>query len=129
MAKYHVKHQCGCTVTHHLIGKVDARESRIGWLKTTDCLECQNAAAVDANGSLPALSGSPKQISWAETLRATRLEEMTAMAARVQDTADSDIKTQVINAIERISNVTSSKYWIDRRKWTVSDTLKEIANG
>lgn len=83
MAKYQVEHQCGHGQTHDLIGRHKDRERKIEWLETTLCSDCfraqievereENAfkAAQEAREiGLPDLSGSEKQISWAQQLRA-----------------------------------------------------------
>lgn len=87
MAKYEVEHACGHTETHNLTGPHKNRE---WWLENvgpsrlcSDCFQeekqkqhaeqsAQAAESAKASG-LPELTGSPKQIAWAETLRASFL--------------------------------------------------------
>jgi len=90
MAKYEVEHTCGHTETHNLTGPHKNRE---WWLENvgpgrlcSDCFETerqkqyaeQSAQAQEAakSSGLPELTGSPKQIAWAETLRAAFLKSL-----------------------------------------------------
>lgn len=76
--KYEVTHSCGHTKVHDIIGKRDKREWRIGRLESEICVDClaeehakENArnAQKNAEAGLPELTGTPKQIAWAETIR------------------------------------------------------------
>lgn len=87
MAKYEVEHACGHTETHNLTGPHKHRE---WWLENvgpgrlcSDCFQeekqkqyadrsAQATESAKASG-LPELTGSPKQIAWAETIRASFL--------------------------------------------------------
>ena len=62
MAKYTIHHTCGCTSTAELYGKESQRQWRIEQMEQEDCADCA------AQGS--DLSGSPKQVTWAEKIRA-----------------------------------------------------------
>lgn len=76
--KYEITHSCGHTKVHDIIGKRDKREWRIGRLESEICADClaeehakENArnAQKNAEAGLPELTGTPKQIAWAETIR------------------------------------------------------------
>ncbi len=75
MAKYLVKHICGHTVEHQLFGKLDERYRYLDYLATKVCDDCYRAnrdAAADiakTKRGLPDLTGTPKQIAWANTIR------------------------------------------------------------
>ena len=47
MAKYNVKHTCGCEVEHNLFGKNDYREWKINKLQEEKCWKCQQAEKVE----------------------------------------------------------------------------------
>lgn len=47
MAKYNVKHSCGCTVEHNLFGKSDYREYKIGKLEEEKCYNCQQNEKIE----------------------------------------------------------------------------------
>lgn len=87
MAQYEVEHICGHKQTHALFGPHRGRQSKIEWLEGTDCYDCYRAAkaakhaaeAVVATATaqeydMPALTGSEKQVPWAETIRVNWLK-------------------------------------------------------
>ena len=47
MAKYNVKHTCGCEVEHNLFGKNDYREWKINKLQEEKCWKCQQVEKVE----------------------------------------------------------------------------------
>lgn len=78
MAKYDVTYACGHTETVELFGKTSERERKIEWMEGNClCPSCykekqqKEAEAFD----LPELTGTPKQVAWAEKIR----EELTAV--------------------------------------------------
>lgn len=77
MAQYEVKFSCGHTETMYLYGKEKARYSRIEYLEKHGlCSACYKAkqdarrAATLAAAAAPALTGTEKQITWANDIRA-----------------------------------------------------------
>lgn len=80
MAKYTITYDCGCTREVQLFGAHDARERRIKWLETQTCPDCQHEAenahaekAKEARG-LADLTGSEKQVAWANSIREAAYE-------------------------------------------------------
>lgn len=128
MAKYTVTRSCGHEETVALIGKIKDREWRLGHVESEKlCSECyqidlkcrreeanREAAEAAKDNDFPALTGTEKQIPWAETIRVeliTRMEEIIIdrhyRAGNVTDLRD---------AIEHIkSGKTTAHWWIDRR--------------
>ncbi len=142
MAQYSVRHQCGHGVTHCLYGPEAGRTRRIEWLETVDCLECARevrsglAADSSARAGLPPLAGSPKQIAWAEKLRADALaagENQVALreigldhnflkAARAAGVDLDEIRRRypalaaaAQKARSGLETQTSARWWIDNR--------------
>lgn len=84
MAKTLISHACGHDVTHNLIGPVASREVRAEWLAARPCYDCRRDAAISASKAegeaaiaklgadvvLPTLTGTEKQVAWAEQIRA-----------------------------------------------------------
>ncbi len=137
MAKYEVEHSCGHKQTHQLFGKSTERDRKINWLGTTLCSECyraeqdklhaaQSAAAAEKAQAvgLPQLTGSPKQIAWAEMIRATALltiaEEEKFLLSTISADLPPEIQQEVRDALVLISSVpreqTEARWWIDRRE-------------
>ena len=105
-----ITHSCGHEQEHYIIGEYAADyDSQAAKLSRGKCDTCrtqaasliasQNRTAVQELG-LAALQGSPKQIAWAETIRAKRLS-----ALRQHDS----------EAALAVAQVTDARWWIDRR--------------
>jgi len=97
MAKYAITHSCGHTQTHALFGPGRDRERKLEWLAGTLCSDCWQAekdrqhaaetAAAQAQAQiagLPALTGTPKQVGWAEALRAQALNSLDEFAETIR---------------------------------------------
>lgn len=87
MARYTVTHTCGHTQTHELVGPMKDRERKLAWEAKGVCSDCyrqqriakeqEEAKKFEQNnaGSLPTLTGSEKQIAWAQSIRAKLLND------------------------------------------------------
>ena len=119
--KYDVTYTCGHVATIQLYGKTAERESRIKYLEgNCVCPECykakmeakreaenEKAAEAAVQRGLCELSGSPKQIAWANTIR----EKWFAAAEDEMDTAHPDAKAILSYA----GQIAESRWWIDNR--------------
>ena len=97
MALYEITYKCGHEGREQIYGKTSERQGRADWIGEhklcPDCYAAEkdrlqaerakghdttSAAAAAANkaAGLPALTGSPGQIAWAETIRATLLADI-----------------------------------------------------
>lgn len=116
---------CGHSHQVQLYGPNAGRESKAAWLEGRECPECYSArtaaeraaateAAKAANADLPALIGSPKQIAWAETIRAEKVAQLRFLAERLAaapaDAPGMDVARKII--AERLGR-TEAKWWID----------------
>lgn len=119
MAKYDVTRACGHVEVVNLVGPGRNRE----WLLNAEarklCADCykaelerQNAEAAEKAEAmgLPALTGTEKQIAWAETLR---LEILDAATDFVREHEADD--PRALELIEHISGMTHASWWIDHR--------------
>jgi hypothetical protein len=82
MAKYKINHSCGHTSTAQLYGNKRDRQWRIEKMESEICTDCYKEKQIEADkksaeenaaAGLPALTGSEKQILWAEKIRAEKL--------------------------------------------------------
>ena len=130
MAKYTINHTCGHKVDVQLYGSHKDRERRIAWLETQECEECRkakaNAAAASAKmeRGLANLSGSDKQIAWANTIRENAykcLDTLTQFATNDQAKAMMDSWRGKMDA------ETTAKWWIDNRYNIPSDSQPQAA--
>jgi len=124
MAQYDITYQCGHTITEQLYGKHTERQRRIEAAQYRLCPDCyraqQLAKATEANAELPALTGSEKQISWAEQIRAEIIGELIELenVVAASDATGPDVeakKLQIAAAAATLRANTSATYWIDNR--------------
>lgn len=127
MAKCDVSHTCGHEATHSLFGKGSFREWKLKRLAEEPCWECEVAARYEAAAekseklSLPALTGSEKQIAWATTLRIEKLAEARTYIddllrrgrSRGHDVAEAAVELEKL--LVRLEHQTEAKFWIDNR--------------
>jgi hypothetical protein len=132
MAKYSVDHTCGHTETHQLVGPHKERDRKIAWLETTLCSECwraeqerqraeASAKAAEANQSagLPDLTGSEKQIAWAESIRrpisdflgVAETEMLTRFTCSPE--ARDELAGAIALVVDQVRGQTAAKWWID----------------
>ncbi|MER7507102.1 hypothetical protein ABTX82_01935 [Streptomyces lavendulae] len=126
--KTDVVYRCGHAATVNLTGTNThgERDRKAAWLTTQDCPACtrqhqqdeqqaQNeaAAATAAEHGWPLLTGTPKQTSWATTIRAEAVTTMTnkLTTAYGADTADQAIRPWTQAALRQ----TEAAWWIDHR--------------
>ena len=115
--KYDVNFSCGHTATVELFGSSKERERKISWYETRgECPECYKARkqaereAIDARAAQeskekqwPELSGTPKQVAWANAIRKEKIDEITALG--------------------------DAKFWIDNRDRTLrGEWGREVIN-
>lgn len=126
MAKYTVHHICGHARLHDLFGKGAERERKLAWLATVDCPDCyraakeaektaKNEAAAKENkeAGLPELTGTPKQVAWAETIRGEKIKSVKAVLAKLDKS--NALYAIVDGLVSEVINNPSAKYWIDNR--------------
>lgn len=134
--KYDVTYTCGHVATIQLYGKTAERESRIKYLEgNCVCPECykaqkdaerkaeneKSAEAAKARG-MQELSGSPKQVAWANTIR----EKVMEYIDKTMNLEDERVKN-LIQYINTNADTKSASWWIDRRGRGEFEMLREIA--
>lgn len=121
MAKYSITHDCGHTETHNIVGTNvhGERDRKVAWLSGQVCSDCYRAtqdkaraaateAAAAATTDLPGLTGSPKQIAWATTIRA---DAKAAIDAAVAGKELSEAQRSALAALY----AQPAAWWIDNR--------------
>lgn len=140
MAKYDVTHSCGHTVEISLYGKHTERDRRLAYEAARKCAACHSASVAAARASesskaaeaakaadLPSLVGSPKQIAWAETIRAEKLHGLRELQVLVRDypvPAPAATITALDTLATKLTTETSSRYWIEHRDCSARDLLR-----
>ena len=123
MAKYDVTHSCGCTVTHQIYGTNShgERERKAAWLAERPCWEClkksKAEAAAATNADQIKLTGSDKQIAWAEQIREPAIKSLNEMKTKLAVKAEKFPQdfARACEVIDRVVNQASAAWWIDNR--------------
>lgn len=131
MAKYDVRRSCGHVEECELFGKIEERKRRIARMEESPCRECVRASHADANAEsaaaneaagLPSLSGTQKQISWAESIRRDffstfdRVVEKAIAAGQPED-----VRQALAKVRGRLMGITSASWWIENREHASRD--------
>lgn len=137
MAKYEITYSCGHVGTERLFGKTSRRYRYIDWChRHAICADCAEqlrqendaaAAAANAEAGLPPLTGTEKQIAWAEAIR----YKMTAEPMRLLNALDR-ARVEAPHAAARelvelfpdfvawLTSQSSARWWIDSRPHKVA---------
>lgn len=128
MAKYTVTRACGHNETVVLYGKSRDREWRLEQVEPSKlCYECyqkqlaeqrekENREAAEAARAmnLPQLTGTEKQVAWAETIRQKMLADIDKFVyGRIKPEHRNDIRIK--EPVRAIQAKTSASWWIDHR--------------
>lgn len=148
MAKYTIKHICGHTQVHQIYGTNShgERDNKQAWLATQICYDCYKAqqqaerdakntesAKANAEANLPTLTGTPKQIAWAETIRAEKIKKLNEILAKIEafkaKRALTEVELELDNKVQAFAtaykNEDSAARWIDLRDRSVESLLNE----
>lgn len=146
--KQTIKHSCGHETTQQFYGKHSEREWKIANAENSPCWECEKKhraeEATEANKGLVALTGSEKQIAWAEQIRQIMLknevsfndiayaiddlpaEEKTKITDHFVAIGQPATKASVETAREAFKNEASAKFWIENRQELASGLIVKL---
>lgn len=118
-----INHVCGHLQIHHTLGFTQQQLRKVARLESTPCDSCRQAAkrassaataakqaAAIAHLTPASLTGSPRQIAWAKTIRATCLTSLLA-----------DPANGTPEACMACAAVSEAKWWIDHRNMPLAD--------
>lgn len=141
MAHYTVTYACGHSMDKQLFGKMDDRRAHIEWaVKHGTCTDCAKAdklaaaAGVEAEHNLTALTGSEKQIAWARSIRAEKVNAIATWFAsgRARAEAANEAESydeQVAALIAKLGAQASASWWIDRRMTDTQSLVQQVLRG
>ncbi len=127
MAWETVNYSCGHSERQQFYGKHTDRDRKREWMERGVCPDCyraekeqqrqqenERAASLTAEIGFAALTGSEKQISWAQSIRQKAYETMVA-TGKPHPTQGWKLMVDLINL------ETSAKWWIDNRtdSWSI----------
>ena len=120
--KREVTYHCGHSETRSFSGRHSARDAYIEKLSREDCPACRAAQAKtrSAAAGLPTLTGSDKQIAWAEQIRQQAVTAFAEAQDVIQSAApDADSRQRALDALAtirtRTMGTTDAGIWIDIR--------------
>ena len=115
MASYTATHACGHTTTLQLYGRHEARHARLTAMSEDNCPACRAAGST--------LTGSVKQVAWAEDIRRAALPKAEAAyaahSAKIasapagHEAGQAHMQAALDAAMDAIRNRTSARDWID----------------
>lgn len=130
MAQYNIHHTCGHEETVQIYGTNvhGERQRKAEWLESKPCRDCEREAMREGNlAGAAELTGSGKQVNWANDLRAKAIGDIKAKLATLDTqyiAAPQEWKDAQRNAGEEIITAmlaeTSAKTIIDHRDNLVS---------
>lgn len=125
-------YSCGHEDRQQLYGPMDERRRRVEYLERGVCTACYRAQQTDrskattARLSLPTLTGSERQVAWAEQLRADRVAQIERLLADAKgltlaegiaqmETEDTDAARTTLASLRAVLGMTEAHWWIERR--------------
>lgn len=140
MAKYTVTRACGHEETVVLFGKGKDREWRLENVEPQKlCSECwqaeltrqreeeyQKAVQEAQDSGLPELTGTEKQIAWAERVRISLLEKVEELLDKMLKSENPNLENIEL-ARKAIQAKTSASWWIDHRDSHPYQMLEDVA--
>ncbi len=133
MAKYDITRACGHEEEIQIYGPVSGRERQAQYESGRLCRACylaeqaknradeSKAAAETAKASgMPALTGTEKQIAWAETIRAAAAHSLNAIRPALEAAPEAHRKAAdiALGIIDAAMGRTSARDWIESRETT-----------
>lgn len=119
MAWWNISHSCGHEERVQLYGPGADRERKAEWMESRPCPACwraqkdadraaenERAASLSGEIGFPALTGSEKQVAWAQSIRQKKYEESTKLTPGPHGWAP---------LVETYALETLAKWWIDNR--------------
>ena len=136
--KREIVRACGHTEVVSIYGAYKDRDNRLAYEETKVCAACyraQKAAEADAAKAevadvirqlgLPELEGTPKQVAWAQSIRAQRVRTLLDEAKSIGKTAADFVaacqSTVRGDYVRRALCETSASAWIDGRQLTLKE--------
>ena len=120
--KREVTYHCGHSETRSFSGRHSARDAYIEKLSREDCPACRAAQAKtrSAAAGLPTLTGSDKQIAWAEQIRQQAVTAFAEAQSVIEAAApDADSRQRALDTLAtirtRTMGTTDAGIWIDIR--------------
>ena len=120
MSKETVTHACGHTREYQMYGPHRQREARAERMTNEICPDCVRARirakAESLCPDMPDLDGSPKQIAWAEDIRARAIPDLIELRQKVEESSKPEFTDALLQIINETIYQQKAKNWIDADK-------------
>lgn len=119
MALTHITYKCGHSDNVQIYGTNvhGERDHKATWYNTINCPNCKKAEATQwcANNGCATLTGSDKQIAWAETIRHEVIAGLEIVAGTIPADSPETARQQARDIIDKAKAETRASWWIDNR--------------
>lgn len=145
MAKYAITYRCGHEDRVSIEGPQKDRAWKLEREATKDCPACfinrreaaraeaaTTAQATNIAQGLAALTGSPKQIAWAEQIRAAMqpgFAQLRTQLEAVRATAKPEQIAALEGALATLDHETRAAWWIDHQSFTAANLVRALMTG
>jgi hypothetical protein len=129
MAYYNISHKCQHREVHYVFEP--CIEDKVEKLKIELCSECQELQkeaahekaydkAYEQTHNLEPIVGTPKQVQWATTIRAARIQDI---ENKIKE--NGPLPDNCKQAFEDWSNINNASYWIENRNSSGIDMFRD----
>ncbi len=142
MAQYTMSYQCGHTEGVQLYGPAKDREWRLKAARERECKDCARkshegdnteAAVLSRVEGLPRLVGTPSQVSYAESVRRTKIAELDALMAQVAAAPQAQEEPSLLRLYGKLADLVrrqpEARYWLDGRNSSAQYLLQQANKG
>lgn len=145
MAWYYGTYSCGHEGRTNVIGPEKDRQRKADWEFEKECPECREASRKEAiereneealkasiEMELPELTGTEKQVAWANTIRKRFIDQYEQVIEKAEQIKLESPKSKVANTIDEfqkvfdyvLNNKVKASYWIDNRFEKINTLLQ-----
>lgn len=133
MAQYEITYTCGCRGTVGVCGKVKSRQWRADLKAQKICPDCyrqkmdkvnEKAATEATEIGLPALTGTTRQIDWAESIRM----DLHKASQEIELNPEALHHDLFVAALKEVFEKTKASWWIDNRPTGIFSAYNQMKN-
>ena len=132
MAKYTITYKCEHEGEVNIVGPEKERPGKRSWLATQLCPDCRRIAytldveAWTAKSGLVTLTGTEKQVAWANKIRKFMIEGMEEYVESANAHPEHPDADYILRGYKWTFQQANATWWIDRKNHTGRTLLKEM---
>src|SRR5438067_1088277 len=117
MEKYIINFKCGHSIETKVKGITkDDREMYAAKLEKDICRHCKSAQAAKSTSELPRLIGSEAQITWATTIRASKIKAARKLIDSYKGRLESAVLESMADDLKSLEDKIDAGWWIKHRQ-------------